>query len=332
MWSRISQFFKHRVRKRIFWLVLALLAVVVFALISFLSAEKEEGIKVSELPKKKSPLLEDSDEDGLQAWEEQIYGTDPKKEDTDGDGTTDGEEIKLGRNPLMGGPKDDLVAPEEEKLKTEKTEEEPNLTQELFNEFMRNGGILSILEKGGAPLASSIISQKIDEFVEAGKITQQPPSLIAPPVKTAESTDAASVKEYLNKIAETLQRRVTSLRKDDLDLFLEILKLGNLERLSELSAYREAAENAASDLKKMTVPKNLAWFHSREIQFLEETSRQLAILEDAEQDPVTALSIIPSRVDLKIAFIKLHRGELKVWLEANKIVLTPKEKAYYLIN
>lgn len=333
MWSRIGQFFKHWVRKRIFWLVLTLLAVMIFALISFLSAEKEEGAKVSESPKKKNPLLEDTDEDSLQAWEEQIYGTDPKKADTDGDGTPDGEEIKLGRNPLMGGPKDALMAPEEEKLKTEKTGEELNLTQELFSDFLRNGGIIPVLKKGGGPLASEMIAQKIDELAAGGKIKQASPLNFAPPpTKTSEDKSPESIKKYLNQVADIFEIYVAPLQKDDLDLFLEILQSGDLERLSELSEYRTAAIAASSKIKELTVPKILVWFHQRQIFYLEESARQLEALERAEVDPVTALMVTPQRLDLKVEAIKLYRGELKLWLQTQKVEITPKEKAYYLIN
>lgn len=43
--------------------------------------------------------LLDSDNDGLNDFEEEIYSTDPSKIDTDGDGYSDGEEAKKGYNP-----------------------------------------------------------------------------------------------------------------------------------------------------------------------------------------------------------------------------------------
>ena len=51
-----------------------------------------------------NPLLQDSDNDGLQNWEEELYKTDPINPDSDGDGASDGEEIKVGRNPALAGP------------------------------------------------------------------------------------------------------------------------------------------------------------------------------------------------------------------------------------
>ncbi len=51
----------------------------------------------------------DSDNDGLPDWQEILWKTDPRNPDTDGDKTTDGEEIKQKRNPLVKGPDDGIL-------------------------------------------------------------------------------------------------------------------------------------------------------------------------------------------------------------------------------
>ncbi|OGD66657.1 hypothetical protein A2Z61_00915, partial [Candidatus Campbellbacteria bacterium RIFCSPLOWO2_02_35_12] len=50
----------------------------------------------------------DSDRDGLKDWEEALWGSDPHNPDTDGDRTPDGEEVVVGRNPIIAGPNDKL--------------------------------------------------------------------------------------------------------------------------------------------------------------------------------------------------------------------------------
>lgn len=50
----------------------------------------------------------DQDGDGLFAWQEELYGSDPNNFDTDGDGTNDGDEIAEGRDPTVAGPDDGL--------------------------------------------------------------------------------------------------------------------------------------------------------------------------------------------------------------------------------
>lgn len=51
----------------------------------------------------------DTDEDGLEDWEEVLWKTDINNPDTDGDEMSDGDEIDIGRNPLVAGPNDTLA-------------------------------------------------------------------------------------------------------------------------------------------------------------------------------------------------------------------------------
>lgn len=53
---------------------------------------------------------QDTDGDGLLNWEENLWGTDPKRVDSDNDGTTDGDEAHQNRNPLKAGPNDTLAS------------------------------------------------------------------------------------------------------------------------------------------------------------------------------------------------------------------------------
>jgi len=50
-----------------------------------------------------SPLVVDTDNDGLIDAREEFYGTDPKHPDSDGDGFSDGFEVLNGYNPMGEG-------------------------------------------------------------------------------------------------------------------------------------------------------------------------------------------------------------------------------------
>ncbi|HEX9609122.1 MAG TPA: hypothetical protein VGA06_02855 [Candidatus Paceibacterota bacterium] len=52
---------------------------------------------------------EDSDNDGLYDWEEELWGTDPQNKDSDGDGTEDGDEVANDRHPGKPAPNDVLT-------------------------------------------------------------------------------------------------------------------------------------------------------------------------------------------------------------------------------
>lgn len=326
-----SQILQSAIKKRVFVLIVILIITSVSAW--FLLTPPQTKPQLIQLEKKKNPLLEDDDRDGLQNWEEQIYGTDPHNPDTDGDGTPDAEEIKLGRNPLIKGPNDGSATPQAQPAKKQTEGPRPNLTQALFDELMQSGGVQALTQKGGAPAIAQFLTQRIDTLVSAGQIKQtSPTNFPTTAIKISPSTDANSVKAYLNQVATTLKTHTAALEIDDLDLFLGILQSGETGRLEKLIPYRQAAEKMAVKIRDLRVPKNLAWFHTKEILILEETAKQIKIMENAERDPIAVLAILQPRVDLKIEFIKLHRGELKLWLTANKIILSPKDPAHSLVN
>lgn len=330
MVTSLGQTIKGTARSRIFWLVLALLVILGVFFAGF-RQEKRGRQEFVNAPRQKNPLLEDKDRDGLQAWEEELYKTDPEKSDTDADGTPDGEEVSRGTNPL-GIDAVSTAEPAPGTAKAEENMESINLTEELIAEIINKGGVASLL-KGGGDTTSQIITQKIDELTKQGKIPYPSKSAQEPlAIKTSQDTSPAAVRAYLTKVAEGFIANISQFKKDDLDLFFESLQADELGRLEELAVYKNAIEAVEKQIAPLTVPKNLAWFHERELQYLKETARQLGILAGAEADPVLTLTIIPQRVDLKIEVIKLHRGELPVWLKANNISITPAEKAYYLIN
>lgn len=80
-------------------------------LILFINAySKKEAFSKLNIWGGKESIIEsqnkDSDNDGLQDWQEALYKTDPLNPDTDGDGYLDGEEINSGHNPLVKAPGD----------------------------------------------------------------------------------------------------------------------------------------------------------------------------------------------------------------------------------
>lgn len=85
----------------------------------------------------------DLDGDGLFAWQESLYGSDPNNPDTDGDGTNDGDEIKEGRDPKVAGP-DDTLSSYQDLFQSEANFENykqnsltDNLSVELFANYLQ---------------------------------------------------------------------------------------------------------------------------------------------------------------------------------------------------
>lgn len=307
---------KTNSRKAIFWAGLIFAASVgsaVFIFPAVFPEKKGVGIvAVQDGPKSKNRLLLDSDQDGLQNWEEELYKTNPDNPDTDGDGTPDGEEIKLGRNPALAGPDDAMV-----KTDSGYGAENQNLTNLIFEEFMTRGGMAALLNQERPGNTEGAVAQKVDEFLKSGRLPAQKIDQLekAQNLQTSPVKNAAAINNYLQQVSIISDKYTENLpEEDDLDLFLAIIEAGEDERLKELAPYRELAEKTAKELRSLTVPQDFEELHGRMVWYLEETAKQLNVLEKADKDPAAALAIVPARIDLKIQAAKFYE-ELSQELE-----------------
>ncbi|MDP3710197.1 MAG: hypothetical protein Q8R29_00545 [bacterium] len=298
--------------KALIWAGLILTASLTSAVFVFPAIFHKKKKDIPQIVKATNSLLLDTDNDGLQNWEEELYKTDSVNPDSDGDGASDGEEIKLGRNPALAGPDDRLTGPS-----VEEPQPEQNLTQIIFEEFMRNGGMATLLnqERSGNP--DTAVAQKVEAFLKTGFI---PAKAIDKLEKVdglilENNKDTKTIKEYVGRLVSIMNNYSSRApEEDDLDLFLAIVESQNKERFKELEPYRELAEKTAKDLREMSIPENFADLHGKMVWLMEESARQLAVLEKAEQDPAAALAVIPARIDLKIQAAKFYE-ELSQELE-----------------
>ncbi|KKW10982.1 MAG: hypothetical protein UY50_C0023G0028 [Parcubacteria group bacterium GW2011_GWA2_49_9] len=107
-------------------------------------------------------LSRDQDNDGLKDWEEELWHTDVLNPDTDGDTTTDGEEIKLGRNPTKEGPEDELdKGTIEQKIVPGGGDwtETDRLSRELFAKYLA-------LKQSGQPFTAEEEQKLLEDFIQ----------------------------------------------------------------------------------------------------------------------------------------------------------------------
>lgn len=290
--------------KALVWAGLILTASLLSAVFIFPAIFSKKKGGLPQVVKTTNSLLLDSDNDGLQNWEEELYKTDATNPDSDGDGTSDGEEIKIGRNPAIAGPNDGLTGPS-----AEEPQQEQNLTQIIFEEFMRNGGMATMLNQERSSDPSAAVAQKVESFLKTGFIPAKTIDKLekVDGLKLAENQNAKAVEKYINEVGIVADNYSKQLpEEDDLDLFLAIVESQNNERFKELEPYRELAEKTAKELREMSVPADLAELHGKMIWMMEESARQLTVLEKAGQDPAAALAVVPARIDLKIQSAKFY--------------------------
>ena len=107
---------------------------------------------------------EDTDNDGLKNWEETLWKTDKHNPDIDGDGTSDGDEIKAGRDPTRAGPDDALVGNASKLIVSENNYDPDNLnetdkfTQKFFTSY--------IYSRGSSPLTAASQEALVRELAD----------------------------------------------------------------------------------------------------------------------------------------------------------------------
>lgn len=258
-------------------------------IVSVKSVEKEQN----------NPLLQVDPVTGLPFWEKKLYEADPTR-------------------PLLNGSvyNPNLVS-------AENVKEAGNLTDTIFREMMKNGGMATLLQQdSGSAGAVGAVSQKIKSLLNNGLIPQQ--EFIAyttAGAKISPDISKEAVLNYLEKAQEIIEKNSqTNSEEDDLDVFLKIVESEQYAQLKQFAVYRQNAEKTALELRLLPVPQNLEWFHTKQIWLFEESARQLKALEKAEQDPAGALAAVPARVDLKVEAVKFYQGDLANWLKNNGLI------------
>ncbi len=273
-----------------------------------------------------NPLFADPDEDGLKNWEEAMYGTNPDNADTNGNGISDRDEA------LAGIFSDNSAAGSV--LGTQSGDESTNLTETLLEKFVTAGGAVALSKgKEGGFITSQLLLGEMERLSKEGALPRPIP--IAPLEKisilTSDDTSPEAIRRYLNTTAEIISRNAGDLKKDNLDLLAEILQSGDLERLKEFARYRERANIIIEELLALRVPKNLSWYHERQIFLMSQMAIHLATFENTEQDPLKTLARVEPNISVKEELLTLNRNDLWTWLNNQKIVLKPEDKAYSII-
>lgn len=220
-------------------------------------------------------LNQDSDHDGLKDWEEQIYGTDPESPDTDGDQTADGEEIKLNRDPLKPGPKDQLPEPLAEKKEAPATEKN-NLTQKFINKF----GEKFILPRLDDP-AVNINTKLSQEILKDLPLNISHPTYYTEKdIITLKNDTPENFTSYLREFNTIISNSFRSLPQSEIMIFSEALQAEDLSQLSILDVYLSAYQAALIKLNSLPVPPAFANSH---LAYLNATKRQQIAVEKMRQ-------------------------------------------------
>lgn len=223
----------------------------------------------------------DSDQDGIQDWEESLWGTDPNNRDTDQDGIPDGTEIEERRRTLNQTALSSATPGD-----GSENEEELNETDRFAREFFMT--VIALQQSGNlndesmeALLGS--FSSSIENFAQKKIYTQAD-------MQTTDDTQE-SARIYLEAIDAAFT--ANSIKNDQaMNILAEALETDSQNKLDELVLVRANYENFRDDLLPMRVPPSAAATHLSLVNSLQGISENIAFMEDALENPIPAMASI----------------------------------------
>ena len=295
-------------------LSIAVIIILVAILINFWkpSITKYNNNKLNTEQEKISAAMEvDTDNDGLEDWKENLYGTNLKIADTDSDGTSDFDEITQNRDPL--------------KANTAKEGQEPNdkidaTVIEKQQKSLEEYESLSDIDKFSRDLISNIIaSQPASGEMDTDTINSiVAKALIELPQKSytgvttienlnLQTTDSSNMTEKMKEYASNFYVEATKIIPilgNDLSLITSYISNNDTKSKNELLKLVSKYQDSVNRLIKMPVPVAIGTYdvnyHLRVINDLEKI---IAIDNDIIKSEPNSLVLI---VDLA-AYNKINQ-------------------------
>lgn len=258
-------------------------------------------------------LSVDTDGDGLFDWEEELRGTDKNNKDSDGDSTSDGDEIKAGRNPLKPGPGDKLenISNTPDKIfanvdYTPGTVSEGAATSLISNYF-------ALKQSGQAtPTNKQELTSKIAE--QAQMLSEIPNEYSITDVKTFPDYEKEMVKEYGNNFATIVVNYYA--------LFGRIKGDSDSEYINNVAI---VFSSFAHELSKLTIPRGNLENHLDFINNIAKINVALNTLNESNKDPIMALFVLSEYETISNSQPKLF-SEISKYFKSNDIIFSDSEQ------
>lgn len=234
------------------------------------------------------PDKRDSDSDGLADWEESLWKTDINNSDTDKDGTLDGEEVKLGRNPLEPGP-DDIYSPEKFSEATNTDIEEITETEKFSRNFFSQYLTLKMAARGeelDATIKEGLVNSLMENINTGIPIT--PYSLSGLKISPNNSKEAAL--DYGNKLSLIFQSHTNPVPGDEILFFMEMLGKSDESMITRLDKSVALYESLIKDSLGLSVPSDIKDQHLKLLNSLVLLKEISIRFRDYFKDPLAGLA------------------------------------------
>jgi hypothetical protein len=228
----------------------------------------------------KDLVEKDTDLDGIQDWEEGLWGTDPTKKDTNDDGTPDNVEIARMKTERQLAGEDGQInlSPEEENLtQTDK------FSRELFT-------TVAALNQTGQ-VDQNTVDTLTTSLVEKIKNPEIRKTFIISDILTTEDNSLAAFQQY-NTAVNNLYTQ-NPINGNALDILQEFVGDGeniNINALTKLDPILNQTKSFIDGMLKIKVPSSIAPLHLDITNSLQRLVENLTDLQLFESDPVIAMS------------------------------------------
>ena len=257
----------------------------------------------------------DSDEDGLQDWEERLYKTDTTKADTDGDGSLDGLEVQVGTDPL-----DPFNLESKNRQKeTEALDEEeyyykndPNLT---ITDKLSRDLLVKTLELKDAKLFNNISAKEnlLDELLDENEVVIEN-KYQRDDLNISESLSSSEFKEEYVGVIEKYNLDVL---EDDYYLLAMYMESGEESYLQELKYHIDLYEKIENELILMKVSDSGAPVFFEYMNALGKYNDAWEYLVNMNVDPIASLQIIKK--------IREFDASLNLWANSLRLYFNKKD-------
>ena len=316
------------------YIIILVIIVIAGGLILLLNSKKEKEVKspISELSEEN---YKDSDNDGLRDWEEELYRTNPFNPDTDGDGYSDGQEVDLGRNPLVKAPGDELTfhpLPLGEKY---------NITQKILNQEALQNILLSYLSQKAEYLENH---PEINDPNQFSALTDTNPSIIEEmieisindswdylmgpnqehlselseifdisisdeQIKISEDNSKQAIQFYISGISQWLNSDIFFLQNEALQIISYAIENQNFDNLDKLIKLND---EWIGQMKEITVPSSWKEIHKQGLKTIILFRNIFISLRDVENDPFKAPYAVEKLEELTNSWTELIKKAINL--------------------
>lgn len=233
---------------------------------------------------------QDDDADGLFNWEEVLWKTDPKNPDTDGDLMPDGEEVKMGRNPAVKGPNDQLITPTSKSADTTKASQPKKVMNEtdklaatLFNEYLQ-------YKKSGIPIDSQAQEKIIENALVSNQLKVSAPQYKPGEIKVTSENSPESLRLYGNSLGASIKRNSPVQEDNEYAILMKAIANENPAELKKLDPLIAGYKNLVNELLNQNIPSKFLQSH---IKLLNNLSILAVVVENMRfyfEDPYRGLT------------------------------------------